>query len=85
MLTMKLSEFILLDEGDKKMTVLHQGVLVAKRNVFDFMVFLFQMEAYYVEAYCNPHNKAIEEYRVFDNIGLLDPYLETIPIDHLLN
>jgi hypothetical protein len=48
-------------------------------------VFLFRMDAYYVEAYCNPRNQAIEEYRVFDNTKLLDPYLETIPIDHLLN
>lgn len=82
---MKLSEFILLNEDEKKMTVLHQGVLVAKRNNFDFMVFLFQLGNYYVEAYCNPQNKAIEEYRVFDNITLLNPYLETIPIDNLLN
>ena len=82
---MKLSDFILLNEDEKKMTVLHKGVLVAKRNNFDFMVFLFQMGSYYVEAYCNPQNKAIEEYRVFDNINLLNPYLETIPIDNLLN
>ncbi|MDF2191242.1 hypothetical protein [Paraflavitalea sp. CAU 1676] len=82
---MKLSDFILLNEEEKKMTVLHQGVLVAKRSNFDFMVFLFQMENYYVEAYCNPQNKAIEEYRVFDNITLLNPYLDTIPIDNLLN
>lgn len=82
---MKLSDFILLNEDEKKMTVLHQGVLVAKRSNFDFMVFLFQLGNYYVEAYCNTHNKAIEEYRVFDNITLLNPYLETIPIDHLLN
>lgn len=82
---MKLSDFILLTEDEKKMTVLHQGVLVAKRTNYDFMVFLFQMDNYYVETYCNPQNKAIEEYRVFDNITLLNPYLETIPIDSLLN
>ena len=82
---MKLSDFILLNEDEKRVTVLHRGVLIAKRNSFDFMVFLFQMGSYYVEAYCNPQNKAIEEYRVFDNINLLNPYLETIPIDNLLN
>jgi hypothetical protein len=82
---MKLSEFILLNEEDKKMTVLHLGVLVAKRNVVDSMVFLFQMEAYYVEAFCNTRNKAIEEYRVFDDVEQLGPYLEAIPIDHLMN
>ena len=82
---MRLSDFILLDEDEKKKTVLHKGVLIAKRDSFDSMVFLFQMGSYYVEAFCNPENKAIEEYRVFDNISLLNPYLETIPIDGLLN
>jgi len=82
---MKLSDFILLNEDEKKRTVLHKGVLIAKRDSFESMVFLFQMGSYYVEAFCNPANKAIEEYRVFDNISLLNPYLESIPIDNLLN
>ncbi len=37
------------------------------------------------EAYCNPTSKAIEEYRVFDNIEVLSPYLDAIPLDNLLN
>jgi membrane-associated HD superfamily phosphohydrolase len=61
-LTMRLSEFILLNEDEKKSTVLHQGVCLAKRSSFDSIVFLFQLGSYYVEAYCNPANKAIEEY-----------------------
>ena len=82
---MRLSEFILLNEDEKKMTVLHQGVLLAKRSSFESMVFLFQLGSYYVEAYCNPGNKAIEEYLMFENIDVLKPYLEAIPIDKLLN
>lgn len=84
-LTMRLSEFILLNEDEKKSTVLHQGVLLAKRSSFESMVFLFQLGSYYVEAYCNPANKAIEEYRMFENTDVLTPYLEAIPIDSLLN
>ncbi|MDO6431935.1 hypothetical protein Q4E93_15115 [Flavitalea sp. BT771] len=82
---MKLSDFISLNEDEKKMAVLHMGVLIAKRSSFDSMVFLFQMGSYYVEAICNPEDKAIEEYRVFDNTSLLHPYLERIPIDRLIN
>jgi hypothetical protein len=85
MLTMRLSEFILLNEDEKKSTVLHQGVAIAKRSSVDSMVFLFQLGNYYVEAYCNPVTKAIEEYRMFDNIDVLKPYLEAIPLDNLLN
>ena len=82
---MRLSEFILLNEDEKKSAVLHQGVLLAKRSSFDSMVFLFQLGSYYVEAYFNSSNKAIEEYRMFDNIDVLEPYLQAIPIDGLLN
>lgn len=67
------------------MTVLHLGVLVGKRKTFHSMVFLFHFGNYYVETYCNTENKEIEEYRVFDNVNLLNPYLDTIPIDNLLN
>ena len=85
MLTMRLSEFILLNEQEKKSTVLLRGVLLAKRSTFESMVFLFQVGSYYVEAYCNPENKAIEEYRMFDNIEVLSPYLDAIPLDSLLS
>lgn len=82
---MRLSDFIMLNEEEKKSTVLRQGVLIAKRSSLDSMVFLFQVSSYYVEAYCNPENKAIEEYRMFDNTDVLQPYLEAIPLDKLLN
>jgi hypothetical protein len=82
---MRLSDFILLNESEKKDIVLHLGVLVAKRSYPDKMVFLFQLENYYVEAFCNQANKAIEEYRVFKSLSLLSPYLDSIAIDSLLN
>lgn len=82
---MKLSEFILLNELDKKRSVMQQGVLLAKRTYPDSIVFLFQLEDYYIETYCNTANKAIEEYRVLPGVDALRPYLEAIPIDDLLN
>ena len=85
MLTMRLSEFILLNEKEKQSTVLHQGVALAKWCSVDATVFLFQLGNYYVEAYCNPVTKEIEQYRMFDNIDALKPYLEAIPLDNLLN
>jgi hypothetical protein len=82
---MKLSEFILLDEEEKKSSVLHQGVLIAKRNQDDCMVFLFQLDFFYVETWCNVENKAVEEFRIFNNVGALRPYLDAIPLGDLLN
>ena len=83
MLTMRLSEFVLSNDQGKKSTVLHRGVLPAKRSSFESMVFLFQLGSYYVEAYCNPANKAVEAYWMFDNTQYLNPYLGAIPIDNL--
>lgn len=82
---MRLSDFILLNESDKKTTVLHQGVLIAKRSDSHGLVFLFQLENYYVEAFCNAEHKTIEQYRIFHSVDLLSPYLESIAIDSLLN
>ncbi|HEY4290463.1 MAG TPA: hypothetical protein VGN00_25360 [Puia sp.] len=82
---MRLSDFILMNEEEKKLAVLHNGVLIAKRNSFDSLIFLFHLGSYYVEAYCNTSSKAIEEYRAFANTSLLAPYLDAIPINDLLN
>jgi hypothetical protein len=82
---MKLSEFILSDEAKMKTTVLHEGVLVAKRRNADCLVFLFQMDDYYVETYCDMNSKAVCEYRAFQNVNALKPYLETIEIEDLLD
>jgi len=83
--TMRLSDFILLSENEKKHTVFYQGTPIAKRDCQQYKVFLFQLENYYVEAFCNLQNKAIEEYRVFGDTQLLQPYLQAIPLDDLIN
>ncbi len=82
---MQLSDFIFLDEAQMKTIVLHEGVLVAKRRSSDYLVLLFQMDDFYVETYCNMQNKAVSEYRVFRNVNALDPYLDNIAIEDLLN
>ncbi|MFL5809607.1 MAG: hypothetical protein ACJ749_08800 [Flavisolibacter sp.] len=82
---MKLSDFILLNEQDKKSALLHLGVLVGKRKNDVQRVFLFQLESYYVETFCNIDNKAIEEFRVFEDTNPLLPYLDMLSIDDLLN
>jgi hypothetical protein len=82
---MKLSDFILLSEEDKKIAVLHAGVLIAKRKNTDSFSFLFQVGNFYVETCFNLHNKRVKEFRMFDQTNLLQPYLDSIRIDELLN
>lgn len=81
---MKLSEFILLDERDKKCAVMNNAVVLAQRTYPDFIVFLFQLDCYYVEAYCNKADQSIEEYRVLPDTNAISHYLEAIPINGLL-
>lgn len=80
---MKLSEFILLSEEEKKKILLHQGILIGKRVVSGQMVFLFQLQTYYIEVYCDLEDKNVKEYLAFEGTTPLQPYLETIAIDHL--
>jgi hypothetical protein len=82
---MKLSDFILLNEEEKKETVLHEGVLIGKRTAPASFIFLFHVQNFYVEACFNPNSKDIEEFRMFDHTSLLQPYLDSICIDDLLN
>jgi len=80
---MKLSEFILLNEEDKKCAVMNNAVALAQRTYPEIIIFLFQLNNYYVEAYCNKADKIIEEYRVLPDTNAIGHYLESIPIDDL--
>jgi hypothetical protein len=82
---MKLSDFILLNEEEKKIAVLHTGVLIGKRKDIDTVAFLFRVDNYYVEAFFNSGNKTIREFRMFNHTTLLQPYLDSIRIDDILN
>jgi hypothetical protein len=77
---MKLSEFIVLPQEQKRFTVLQEGVPIAQRLVSNHMVFLFQLPHFYVETYCSTESKVIEEYRAFYKPEHLQPYLEAIHI-----
>lgn len=81
---MKLSEFIMLSEAEKQQATLHLGVLVAKRKQLNGILFLFRLENYYVEMRCNTANRKVTAYNVFAGSTLLEPYLNQISINRLL-
>ena len=80
---MKLSNFILLSEDQKQNVLLHDGMLVAKRADTENMIFLFQLDGYYVEVFGNLVNKKVIEYKAFTQTDQLIPYLEKIDIANL--
>jgi hypothetical protein len=81
---MKLSDFIVLSEQEKTVTVLHQGVLIGKRTENHQRMFLFQLDEFYVETCCNQSSKAVEGFTAFKNLQLLSPYLDAISIVDLI-
>ncbi|HMO33004.1 MAG TPA: hypothetical protein PKE63_02545 [Lacibacter sp.] len=81
---MKLSAFIALTQEEKKVVVVQEGVPLAKRGVQNHMVFLFHLTGCYVETWCCRETKEVKDYRVFHDPRHLTPYLDAIPIDHLL-
>lgn len=82
---MKLSEFILLNEKEKASAVLHLGVLIGKRKKDSLIIFLFQLENYYVESFWNQPNKTLLQFTAFNNTKNLSPYLEAISLDELMH
>lgn len=81
---MKLSEFIVLDEAEKKRAVMNNAAALASRTSPGLIIFLFQIEDYYVEAYCNVEDKSVEQYWILPNTDAIRHYLEGISIDDLL-
>lgn len=81
---MSLSEFLVLNENDKKQAVLHQGVLIAKRVSDQSMIFLFTLGNYYVETFFDVNNKQIEKFRIGESTDMLDPYLPAISLAGLM-
>ncbi len=82
---MKLSDFLLLNEEQKKTTVLHQGVLVGKRKDDVTISFLFQLNHFYVEACFDVKSRLLREYRMFLSSVLLEQYLDKLELDGLIS
>lgn len=82
---MKLSEFILLNEEEKKCAVMNKAVALAQIAYPETIIFLFQLDYYYIEAYCNKADKSIDEYRILPDTNAISHYLEAISINDLIN
>jgi len=80
---MRLSNFIVQKEEEKMRAVLHEGVLIGKRKPTGLVIFLFQLNNFYVETFCDIKTKEVIEYRVFEHTRLLEPYLQSICIEDL--
>jgi len=76
---MTLREFQLTDENKQAQKLLN-AVCVAGRDEGEQKVLLYQLDSFYVEVYYHPRQNLITNYRGFDDIEELDPYLENMSL-----
>lgn len=80
---MTLHDFKALDDFQKATALVDEGVLIGKRDLLFYLVFLYQVEGFYVEVLYNIKSKKVHKFRAFENTELLDPYLSKIDISEL--
>lgn len=80
---MTLEEFKLLDDSDQTQTLLDHGVFIAERMYKNFLIFLYQVDNFYVEIYHNLRFNAMQGMSGFQDDEVLEPYLNSIDISCL--
>jgi hypothetical protein len=80
---MTLHDFKTLDDLQKATILVDDGVLLGKRDLLFYLVFLYQVEGFYVEVLYSIKSKKVHKFRAFENVELLEPYLSKIDISDL--
>ena len=81
---MTLYHFNLLEENEQAQVLREKGMLVGERQNKNHRILLYQIDAFYVEAYHHTHFNVITKFRSFQSSKYLAPYLKEIEIDGLL-
>lgn len=81
---MKLFDFSLLPEADQLDLLYEEGVYIGKRKEGYQNVLLYQLDTFYVEIFYYKHRCYCTGIRSFRSTVLLDPYLESMDLEHLV-
>ncbi|HEX2532428.1 MAG TPA: hypothetical protein VHK69_01760 [Chitinophagaceae bacterium] len=76
--------FNLLDENEQAAIIREKGVLIGERTDAFLLIRLYQVGAFYVEAYHHTHFNVILRFQSFTNTNKLEPYLEEISLEGLV-
>ena len=76
---MTLYEFNSLDEMEQAEAV-WDGVLIGDRKDSEHRILLYQIDAFYVEAYYHIEYNVLRRFRSFSSTDQLDPYLNQIDL-----
>ena len=78
-------DFRLLPQPEQLDVLYNTGVFIGKRKLGSTSVLLYQVEGFYVEVYYKKHRCYASKIHCFRSTEYLDPYLEQIHLEHLVN
>ena len=82
---MNVFDFHGLSEKQQLDTLEETGVFIAERQRPFYNIKLYQLEGFYVELYYHTHFNVIVNVNCFSNTDCLDPYLQSINLDALID
>ena len=80
---MTVTDFTHLDETQQAEALLARGIFLTERLYKNFIIFLYQLDNFYVEVYHNLKFNVMKGMRSFEDDEALEPYLDTIDISCL--
>ena len=82
---MNVFDFHRLNEKQQLDTLEEAGVFIAERDGAYYNIKLYQLDGFYVELYFHTHFNVVVNINCFTNTDCLDPYLESIDVDALID
>ena len=78
-------DFRLMPQAEQLDLLYTTGVFIGKRKLGHISVLLYQLEDFYVEVHYKKHRCFASRIHCFRSTKYLDPYLEQIELEHLVN
>ena len=82
---MNVFDFHRLNEKQQLDTLEDAGVFIAERDGAYYNIKLYQVDGFYVELCFHTHFNVVVNINCFSNTDCLDPYLESIDVDALID
>lgn len=79
---MTLEQFLLFDD-DAQLNAVNESVCICSRTEGRFLIMLYQRDGFYIEVFYKKVNHQVVGLFAFNDITMLDPYLEKMPINLL--
>ncbi len=80
---MTLQQFANFDNMQQMETLYKAGIYLGKRRYNDRIIFLYQIDSFYIEVFFNRDKNKVVKLRSFRSTDLLEPYLKHMSIKHL--